>query len=154
LQVKNICDCIWSGNDINFTRRQVYAFIRTFFWFSRWTWDTKEPPLWSTFCFSPGFRICAMNSPTSSNMATYYKQFPSQLNVWWIFFYLQFLRQSVFFVFSINVFEYDYNNLKCSYPRQVASFSTCDIASRNVVSFFSNPFKSSEANKWIGAWTF
>jgi len=59
LQVKNICDCICSRNDRNFTRSQVYIFIRIFFWLSRWTWDTTKPCLWCKFCFSPGVRICA-----------------------------------------------------------------------------------------------
>jgi hypothetical protein len=34
-KVKNICDCISNGNDINFKRNQVYAFIRVFLWLSR-----------------------------------------------------------------------------------------------------------------------
>ena len=37
----------------------VYAFIRIFFWLSRWTWDTTKLRLWCKFCFSPGVRICA-----------------------------------------------------------------------------------------------
>jgi hypothetical protein len=59
LQVKNICDGIWSGYDRNFTINQVYAFIRIFFWLSRWTWDITKPRLWCKFCFTPGVRICA-----------------------------------------------------------------------------------------------
>ena len=62
---QNICkswifnDCIWSGNDRNFTRNKVCAFIRILFWLSSWTWDTMKPRMWSKFCFSPGVRICA-----------------------------------------------------------------------------------------------
>jgi hypothetical protein len=48
-----------SGIDRNFTRNQVYAFIRIFFWLSRWSRDTMKPRLWCKFCFSPGVRICA-----------------------------------------------------------------------------------------------
>jgi hypothetical protein len=59
LQVKNICDCIWSGIDRNFRRNQVYAFIRIFVWLSEWTWDTMKLILWCKFCSSPRVRICA-----------------------------------------------------------------------------------------------
>jgi hypothetical protein len=48
----------------------------------------------------------------------------------------------------------DFINLKCTYRRQVASFSTGDIASRNVLFFFFKFSRSSEAVYWTGAWTF
>jgi len=80
LQVKNICDCIWSGNDRNFKRPSLrihqnilltlqmnLGYNETAFWDAN-----SAPPRASEFA--------QMNSSTSSKMATYHQQFPSQLN--------------------------------------------------------------------------
>jgi len=147
-KVKNICDCVWSGNNINFRRNKVYAFIRVFLWISRWTWNKTKPRLWCKFCFNPDVRICATE-------IVYFVQYGYIRVLSTVPFSVKYVINFLLFLAAVSVF-FNFNNikLKCTYRRQVASFSTCDIGSRNVVFFFSNPFKSSEANKWIGAWTF
>ena len=98
--------CIGSGNDRNYTRNQVYTFIRILFSLSRWIWDTTKPRLWCKFCFSPGVRICA----TEFVYIVQYGYILSTVSIKYVMNFLLFTglaAVSVFFFFvtSINIFE-------------------------------------------------
>ena len=84
--------------------KSVYAFIRIFFWLSRWTWDTTKPRLWCKFCFSPGVRICATEFVYIVQygyiLSTVYFSIKYVIN-----FVLLLAAVCVVFVTSINVFE-------------------------------------------------